>query len=217
MITEASKLKAATVWVRLLDSFGDALQRKYPGKEPPTEWVLQLASLRQEYIDRAFRRMMSAGLSQPPTLPQFMRFARAVGDDNDTEALPQPTQALPGPPIAPWVVQGNLWLLAYVRAQLAENPQRWGRPASRAALQLNPDQLKADGTHPHKLDASPEFVANVGRLAEAKNQWAADMEDLGRNDPKGRVPMPTAKAIWADYIERAEHAIVEGYADAPLV
>lgn len=204
MHTEAAAAKAAAVWSRLLDCFGDALQRKYPGKEPPREWVLQLASLRTEYIERAFRRMMSAGLSQPPTLPQFMRFARAVGDDNDPESLPQIPQALQGPQMEPWTIQGNLWLLAYIRTQMTEKPLRWGRPASKAAMQLWPNQLEDNGMHPHKLDASPEFAAHVGRLVEAKNQWAADMKDLGRNDPQGRVPMSTAKAIWADYIQRSQ-------------
>lgn len=159
--------------------------------------------------------MLASGMGSVPTLPQFLRFARTIGEDFGNDPLPQPTpQALQGPQIDPWVVQGNLWLLTHIRNQLAEKPMRWGRPASPPAMQLQPNQLQDEGMHPHKLDASPEFVANVGRLVEAKNQWAADMKDLGRNDPQGRVPMPTAKAIWADYIQRAES---KGYADAPLV
>lgn len=212
--TEAAKLKAAQVWLRLIDCFGDSVQRKFPGNEPPNEWVMAIGMLRNDQIDRAFRRMLYQGMASPPGLPAFMRLARAIGDETDPDGAPPPLPVLQGPQIDPWEVQGNLWLLSYIRTQLAANPRRYGRPASFSVLGVFPEQFDRWNKYrhdmgrapvdPHRLDASTAFTANVGRLVQAKKLWAADMRDLGQNDTHGRVPMELAKATWADYIGFAE-------------
>jgi hypothetical protein len=53
-------------------------------------------------------------------------------------------------------------------------------------------------------DASPEFIANVQRLVAAKKLWAADMRDMAT---KEGVPVETQKAVWHDYIDRAEREV----------
>lgn len=200
--------------MRLLDCFGDSLGRKFPGKEPPSEWVTAIGMLRNDQIERAFRRMLYQGMSAVPSLPAFMRLARAVGEPGDEDAAPPPLPVLEGPQIDPWEAQGNLWLLTYIRTQVAANPQRYGKPASYEAMAIPREAFprmnkirESEGKaprDPNNLDASPEFVRNVGRLVQAKKLWAADMRDLSQNDPTGRVPMSLAKATWTDYIGFAE-------------
>lgn len=41
----------------------------------------------------------------------------------------------------------------------------------------------------------------VDLLVQAKRSWCEDMRDLARNGP---VPVETQRAVWADYLDRAE-------------
>lgn len=209
------KSRAAEVWSRLLDCFGESLTRKFPGKDPPAEWVVGLSMLKPQQLERAFRRMNYQGLTAPPTLPMFMRLARSTHDEDDPDAAPSPTPRLEGPAMEKWDVMAGQWLLAYIRTEMTKNPRKWGKPASYAFTRVPQDMWPAVNAvllgmgKPRvedtvNLNASPAFVRNVARLVEAKKAWAADMRDLGQNDPQGRVPMSLAKATWDDYIQFAE-------------
>lgn len=194
--TEAAKIRAAQVWKRLLGSFGDSLIRKFDAS-PPDEWTEALASLKAPQIERAFRRMRYQGLQAPPSLPAFMRLAREVGDDGEDQ-VPLAVLALPAPELDKWAIEANHWLLKHIRTQLAKTPRLYGTPASVQVLQ------NRENVQGLALDYSSVFSRNVQRLVDAKNLWAVDMRDLSRNDAQGRVPMPTARAVWADYVNRAE-------------
>lgn len=166
------------MWERLLGCFGDSLLRKF-GPEAPDEWVAGISMLHSEQVARAFRRMMSMGLQSPPTLPLFMRCARAIGEEEDAPRPPQ--AALSGPDMDVWEMSANRRLLQHITTQIPENPQRYG-PRD-----------------------TPIFAANVQRLVEAKRAYAADMRDMASGLAAGQqIDAKVATAIWLDYIGLAE-------------
>jgi hypothetical protein len=100
-----------------------------------------------------------------------------------------------------WDMAANRYLLGHILNAMNVNPRCYGAPASVRALAADQRALDVAGLDKHQLDASPEFINQVGRLVEAKSLWAADMRDIAVN---GEVPVEMQKAVWRDYIERAE-------------
>jgi hypothetical protein len=112
-----------------------------------------------------------------------------------------------GPPPAPrddgfrgdvWTIAANHHLQAHITHRLDEDPRRYGRPASAAAMRAMSREL-----HPN-ADASPEFIANVGLLVAAKNAWAADMRQYGEE-----APVDVQTQCWNQHAEAAEKEIAE--------
>lgn len=194
--------RASEVWRRLVGMFGgDAVERKF-GPKPPPEWVGMLARLNDLQIDRGIRRLAYSGKPHVPSLPEFTKLCRAIGDDVDEGDRPQ--RALPKPEDVewcPWDMVANRFLLGHIAKQLSKDPKHYGRPASYRALKASDEVLNQLGLDKHNLDASPEFVDRVHALVAAKNAWADDMRDLAVN---GEVPVETQKAVWHDLIGRAE-------------
>lgn len=91
-----------------------------------------------------------------------------------------------------WDIAANMHLLAYVRHKRVP-----GRPASYLGMKRTTREESPNA------DASPEFIANVRLLVDAKNAWASDMRDLAPRDEDG-VPAELQRKIWDDYITRAE-------------
>lgn len=176
---DPAKTRALLVWDRLLGCFGDAVLRKF-GPEPPDEWSMALSYLNESQINRAFRRLIAAGATAPPTLPHFMKLARALTDENEADPIPTPRALEDHSTMDRWELMANQWLLVHIRNQIAKDSRHYGTPGS------------------------AEMEILVGRLVEAKKNWTADMQDLCGNDHLGRVPMAQAKAIWDDYLSRAE-------------
>lgn len=173
------------MWDRLLGCFGDALLRKF-GAEPPPEWVAGLSMLSAAQHERGLRRVVFGWKGGPPSLPDFVRLCRSIGDDIDEG--PKPV-ALPAPDTFSgdeWDVAANRYLRGHLTLRLYADPHRYGRRASSRTMQ----------------DASPEFVANVALLVEAKRCWAVDMRAIGREvDPE------VQKAHWHLHIDAAEREI----------
>lgn len=175
--------------------------------------------LKPPQVERAFRRMLGQGMASPPSLPAFMRLARALGNDEDEDGAPPPPPLLSGPDMDAWEMEANRRLLGYLRAEVARASDRYGPAASYDALRIPRELLDEVNVNrrqrgrvpldPHTLDADPRFVRNVQRLVQAKKAWAADMRDLAQNDPLGRVPSALAIATWTDYFGSAEAAMEE--------
>lgn len=184
------------MWGRLLGCFGDQLLRKFGG-EPPEEWVAGLSMCTAAQHERGLRRVVFGWKGAPPSLPDFMRLCRSVGTDDFDEG-PSPALALPNPDTWEgdvWDIAGNNFLRGHIAKQLSADPRHYGRPATSPVMQATKHE-----TNPN-ADASPEFIANVGRLVAAKIAWAADMRDIQVN---GEVPSAVQIAVWKDYFQRAE-------------
>jgi hypothetical protein len=97
-----------------------------------------------------------------------------------------------------WDIVSNNYLRAHIAVQIARDPLHYGRPASTQSMQTNSRQSAPNA------DASPEFIANVQRLVAAKKAWAADMRDMATSEG---VPVETQKAVWYDYLGRAEREV----------
>lgn len=198
------EIRAKAVWDRLLGCFGDSLLRKF-GAEPPAEWVGALKGLTQPQIERGLRRIVFGWKGGAPSLPDFVRLCRAVGEEFDEGNQLK----LPAPGEDPWegkqwLMAGNRYLLGHIVNRVAEDPKRYGRGASYQLMRAPLKDLRELGLDVHNLDASQEFIENVHELVAAKNAWVADMEDLAMN---GGVPVETQKAIWNDYVVEAERRI----------
>lgn len=176
------------MWDRLLGLFGEALLRKF-GAEPPQEWETALGYLNDAQVERGFRRFVFGWKGGPPSLPDFVRMCRAIGDDSMDEG-PRPL-VLPTPPANTydgWDLTGNNRFMNYVKKRLSEHPRAWGRPAS---------AQQADAT----------------RIAVAyKNAWAQDMREGGVLDPAtGEYSQPPREEqdwTWLECMRRAEVDIV---------
>lgn len=193
---------ARAIWSRLVGCFGDALLRKF-GPEPPQEWIAGLSALTAAQHERGLRRLVFGWKGGPPSLPDFMRLCRSIGTDEFDEG--QPTLPLLAGPDNwtgdAWNAAANRYLLGHIAKRMKENPKYYGEGASFKLMQAPEKDIKDLGVDKHYLDAKGAFVANVGKLVAAKNDWATDMRDLA---VKGEVPPATQKAVWYDYISRAE-------------
>jgi hypothetical protein len=98
-----------------------------------------------------------------------------------------------------WTMAGNTHLLTHIRRHIAKRSRRYGTPASFIAMRASTREESPNA------DASPEFIANVGRLVAAKNAWVTDMLDLAQKT--GEVPVELQRTIWKDYLQRAEAEI----------
>lgn len=197
--TQASRTDE--LWKRFVGMFGgEAVARKF-GDAPPAEWVAMIGQLNDYQLERGMRRLLHSGKATVPSLPEFLKLCRTVGGDEEFDGPQRPALSAPDPFQGDaWDMAANRHLLAYIARQLAEDPRRYGRGPSKAAMQVSKSK---------NADASPEFVANVGRLVAAKNAWAADMRDIAQN---GEVAEDVQRVVWSDYIGRAEAEIARAHA-----
>jgi hypothetical protein len=155
-----------------------------------------MSRLKKLEIDRGVRRLAYSGAKGVPTLPDFTRLCRTIGNDEFDEG--ERPKSLPNPDTwqgDDWDVVANRHLLAYVTDRVKADPQCFGRPATVQAMRVDKSR---------NADASSDFVGCVDRLVRAKNLWAADMRDLAAGSG---VPLETQKSVWAAYIADAEREI----------
>lgn len=150
------------------------------------------------------RRVVFSGKSAAPSLPEFVKLCRTVGQSDEIADEPPPS-TLPAlthdEPANDWPAKANFHLRSYLNTQLAEDSQRYGRPASYLAMK---DVARVNDK---TLDASSQFVRNVGILVKYKNLWAEQMK-LSEND-EGEVPIEEQKEVWAECMKRAEAEIAQ--------
>jgi hypothetical protein len=72
--------RATVVWVTLTQMYGPRLTRDF-GESVPEPWRSVIASLSDIQIQRGLRRLTASGSGSVPTLPQFSKACRDLGDD----------------------------------------------------------------------------------------------------------------------------------------
>ena len=184
------------MWERLLGCFGDSLIRKFD-ETPPPEWVAGIGSLNDYQLAKGMRRLVLSGKAHPPTLPEFLKLCRTIGQtDDDAPALP-PHPALEGPQLGPWEMLGNRRLLKYITTVVSKDPRRYGRPASAEGMKVSKGP---------NADASPEFVRNVQILVALNNRWVELMLASVTDDG---VPIKEQEDCWDACMKQAEAIIAE--------
>lgn len=164
--------------------FGDALLRKF-GAEHPQEWETGIGYLTDAQIDRGFRRLVFGWKGGPPSLPDFVRTCRAVGDDTLEEGPRRiPLPAADDGKFDGWAITSNNRFFKYIGHRLTAHPRAWRPPAS---------TLQADAT----------------RIAVGyKNAWAQDMREGDEVDTASgevmRLSRETQDRTWDDAMKRAE-------------
>lgn len=91
--------------------YGGRLTRDF-GESVPSTWRSAINSLKDHEVQRGIRRLTAAGSSSAPTLPQFVKACKTIGDD-EGEIHPAST-SLPAPPITWQVRTGNLALFRFL-------------------------------------------------------------------------------------------------------
>jgi len=74
--------RVAETWKNLSDAFGPRFLRDYGNVAPPI-WADAIRSLKPHEIARGFRRLALHGSASSPTLPQFMKACKTVGEMTD--------------------------------------------------------------------------------------------------------------------------------------
>lgn len=112
----ASRVEA--LWHRLIGLYGaDAVRRKF-GDSPPPEWRDSVAQLGDAELQRGLRRLVHGGKAYVPSLPEFIKACRTVGQDLDAGES-KPTHMLPAPERSvtdAWGAIANRHLLGWVLA-----------------------------------------------------------------------------------------------------
>jgi hypothetical protein len=183
-----NQARATAVWDKLLGFYGDSLLRRF-GAEPPAEWAEAIGMLADAQVTRGIRRLMfGAGAKGVPSLPEFMRVCRVLGDDAPDEG-PRPIAlpALPTGNFDGWAMTANNRFMKYVMHRIQENTRAWGSGGS---------TQQAENT----------------RIAVAyKNAWAQDMREACTVDSNGEILMPPQEEQdrqWVACMARAEADIL---------
>jgi hypothetical protein len=98
-----------------LGLYGDSLLRKF-GPEPPDEWAAAWTQVNEHQLARGMRRLLFSGKGHAPTLPEFMKLCRSIGNDefddgsSSAPALPNPSNWTGDA----WDIEANHHFLAYV-------------------------------------------------------------------------------------------------------
>ena len=188
VVSETIRARATAVWDRLLGLFGDALLRKF-GAEHPQEWETGVGYLTDAQIERGFRRLVFGWKGGPPSLPDFVRVCRSIGDDTVEEG-PQPRHIpLPAADDAKfdgWAITSNNRFFKYIGHRLTSEPRAWGPPAVHANRPLPPMCI----------------------AVAYKNAWAQDMRDADTVDTQSgevvRLSQAEQDRAWVDCMKRAE-------------
>lgn len=73
----AARPAAERLWLRLGEMFGTRFAESY-GPQPPRSWVEAVGDLRYDQIAGALVRIRNANLAHPPTLPEFIGYAKNI-------------------------------------------------------------------------------------------------------------------------------------------
>jgi len=72
--------EAARVWEIFSGMYGVRHTKDY-GESVPDVWRQAIETLTEHEINRGLRRLTKDGNAYPPTLPQFMKACKSIGDD----------------------------------------------------------------------------------------------------------------------------------------
>ena len=123
--TSGSSSRSAELWQRFGGLFGaDALERKY-GREIPAEWRGIVDRMPAPELERGMRRLVYSGKAHVPTLPEFVKLCKSVGDDGEFGGPKQAAPLIAAPNVTDaWGTQANFHLMA----EVYKNPRRFASP-----------------------------------------------------------------------------------------
>lgn len=93
--------------------YGTRHTRDY-GESVPDIWRQAINTLKPFEIERGLRRLTSGGSGSPPTLPQFMKACRMIGDDDSGAVNPSRANMLPVM-FDPFHMHGQKCLSAFIQ------------------------------------------------------------------------------------------------------
>lgn len=151
------------------------------------------------------------------SLPLFTRAVEQILSEENWTKVPKPGQIWEasrrlraqvvtppkddGPQLDPWERAANHHLLAHIVRRTHAAPKCYGEGA--LAMRATQFELDALGLDRHALDASPNFLANVESLKEAKRAWAAFMRAATGPTPE------LQQATWIELMADAERMIAQ--------
>jgi hypothetical protein len=194
--------RANTIWKHFAGMFGaDALERKF-GKSPPPEWNAMLLRLKEFEIDRGLRRLAYSGKPHVPSLPEFTKLCRAIGDASIEEGHAKP--ALPNPGTFAgdgWDIAGNMRLLKHITTVLPKNSKLLG--------EVLPCVAGPKGQWLSRPSA--QQVASTAVLVDHKKAWTQEMREFvdAETGEIGSPPKAFQDRVWNEVIAAAMHTIAE--------
>lgn len=190
--------RADTLWKRFVGMFGgDAVERKF-GLTPPPEWVAMMGRLTDFEFQRGVRRLAYSGRGGVPSLPEFTKLCRALGDSEIEEGQQRP--ALPNPTRWSgdrWDITANTHLLAHIarQAELGIHYSVGDPPVVHRGKDWKPSRQTQELT---------------AILVAYKNAWAQDMREWDVNPATGEVLIPPEseeRRTFAECMRRADEEI----------
>ena len=204
-----NQARATAVWDKLLGFYGDALLRKFDA-EPPAEWVEAIGMLTDAEIARGVRRIMfGAGAKGVPSLPEFVRICRLIGDDAPDDgsrhlALPNPDKFTGDG----WDIAGNMRLMKHILTICAANSKILGEvwPCREVTEKIPGGEIKY-----LQSQASTQQAMSTGILVRYKKAWSQDMREYVdiETGEVGRPPMAYQDSAWLDCVMRAMAEVKE--------
>ena len=152
-------------------------------------------------VDRGIRRLAYSGKPHVPSLPEFTKLCRAVGDDDVDEGPQRP--ALPNPDAFvgdEWDIESNQRLLKHITTVLAKKSNAMGEVPK---IQREYVKGKFSGL---KSIPSPQQVETTAVLVAYKKAWAQDMREWGLDEATGEVLKPATaerETTWNSCMQRA--------------
>ena len=161
-----------------------------------------LSRLKDFEIDRGVRRLAYSGKAHVPSLPEFTKLCRMVGDDSVDEG-PQ-RLALPSPDTFvgdQWDLIANQRLLKFITTTVSAKSNALGEVPE---MQVE----RAPNGKPLRLKSVPsaQQVIATGILTGYKKAWAQDMREASVDPNTGevlRVPVTEQENSWNECMRRA--------------
>lgn len=132
--------------------YGTRHTRDY-GESVPDIWRSAIKTLKPYEIERGLRRLTTGGSGSPPTLPQFMKACRSIGDEDSGPAAPDRASLLPLK-FDPYQAHGQKCLFRY----LLDN-------------EVNKNKLQL------LIDAKNKIVDQYRQIATEENISGAELRD----------------------------------------
>lgn len=160
--------KTTEIWKSFAGMYGaDALLKKF-GATPPPEWLSMIARLQDFEIDRAMRRLAYGAKSYVPSLPEFVKLARTIANDDWDEPAPSGLAMIAQEDGRDaWDLRANLWLLNYITNRARADVYYCCAKTLDFATDLRIPGAKA----------SQESGELTQPLVNYKNAWARDMRE----------------------------------------
>lgn len=206
MTPNSEPSRANQIWTRFAGMFGaDALERKF-GKSPPPEWSAMVSRLTGFEIDRGIRRLAYSGKPHVPSLPEFTKLCRMVGDDALEEGPKR--NALPNPDTwvgDVWDVASNRRLLKHITTVLSIKADAFGTVPEMQREYRNGQFFRLVSV------PSPLQVKTTGVLLGYKKAWCQDMREFVEETTGeiGRPTMAEQNRTWNACMQRAMIEIAE--------